>query len=163
MALEIKDIPSKYKDLRTRHIQGATGPSFLLKFDFKLDEELNLEQVMEFLDKKGLAKKAVSILDINTNEWVHIHFLQFTKGTGKSEISYIEIPTLTEREEQVFKVLDNIIPCAHGTECTTGCTHQYKANMMTYGITEDELQKYIEDDKDKIKADYLNFVFRLKV
>ena len=163
MTIEIKGITEKYKELRTKHIQGATGPSFLLRFDFKFNDEKNLNEVFEFLNQKGLAKKAVSILDMNTNEWIHIHFLHFTKGTGKSAISYFEIPILSEREEQVFKVLDNIIPCVHGVECTTGCAHQYKANMMTYEITEEELEKYNKDNKDSVKEEYLEFVFGVKI
>ena len=70
-------IPDEFRHLKSTFVRGATGPSFIAPFKFNFEEEKTVEEVLDFLDKKGIADKGISIFIDSERRWINFVFRKF--------------------------------------------------------------------------------------
>lgn len=88
-------IPAKYAQKKSSFVKGATGPSFIVAFKFRFEEAKTIEEVLEFLERKSLASKGVSVYIDEDHAWVNFVFREFSsysKLAPEVEINIAGVP-----------------------------------------------------------------------
>jgi hypothetical protein len=85
------ELPEEYRSYRSTRVRGATGPSFMVPFEFSFTEPKTIEEVFIFLEDRHFASKGVSIYLNELNLWIVFCFKKFHSVSSIAPVAEIKI------------------------------------------------------------------------
>lgn len=170
MICEQVGLPREYWSLKISRLTGASGPSFLLRYEHQFPFPVSVEDALNFNLEKYKSIKGLSLYSEERKIWLIFVLGQFLEVRNddaevKSKIADIDVSfkhtetkTLLQRQGAILE----IIACPQGAECTTGCPQRQAQELRNKGFTSLELveaRRLMVREKIEIDHNYLDVVF----